>query len=85
MGQVVRNFNKILFCLDDYNDAFSPMVFSSVLAGSSHFSVFQMTVFKSDASVLDTAFTLICFAIFWAQLIAAAKVNKQVKIIGLQT
>ena len=77
--QLIRYFNKIQSCLDDYNEAFSAMTFAAVLSGLSHFSVYLMTVFKSETSVLDMIFTLVDFAMFWIQLIAAAEVNKLVR------
>ena len=60
------------------------MTFGAVLSGSSHFSVYLMTIFSSDASVFDTVLTVVNFGIFWIQLIAAAEVNNMVTIAMIQ-
>ena len=83
LTQEIKKFHEILFAIDSFNEIFSKMIFGAVLSGGSHFSVYLMTVFQSESSVVDETFTIICFMIFWAQLLAAAEVGRSVSILGL--
>ena len=58
------------------------MIFGAILSGGSHFSVYLMTVFKSESGVADAIFTVLCFIAFWGQLIAAAEVSRSVSFVS---